>query len=73
MSFVHGSHEEEYEDDVFPFHFPLNGDADSCQECFFEAWERMTFGGVVARYDDIVPNNSYTEIDGKRVSYPLCS
>ena len=41
-----------------------------CDECCVEALERMTFGGVVTRYDDIIPDNIYTEIGGERVSYP---
>jgi len=44
-----------------------------CEDLVVEAWERMTYGGIVARYDPIIPFNFYTEIDGKAVSYPNAS
>lgn len=44
-----------------------------CGELVFEAWERMTYGGCIARYDDIVPFNIYIEIAGRRVSYPYAT
>lgn len=40
-------------------------------ELLVEAWERMTFGGVVAREDDLVPNNTLTNVGGQWVSHPI--
>lgn len=44
---------------------------DVCEEHAAEAWERMTFGGVVAREDDLVPNNTLTNVGGQWVSHPI--
>ena len=45
MSFMHGTYEEVLSPECFPM-APLFRPATRCQECLFEAWERMTYGGL---------------------------
>ncbi len=39
--FIHGAHESAYSEDMMPMR-----SVGTCEECAFEAWERMTYGGV---------------------------
>lgn len=56
MPFIHNEEEGAFEPSYASWmRVPL---LDGCECCMFEAWERMTYGGVTARY-------------GKSPSYPV--
>lgn len=51
--------------------YPPFGDAPSGAELLFEAWERMTYGGVHVGPCPIIPFNWTYNVGGQWVSYSI--
>ncbi len=47
MPFTHGIHGNYYEADLMPLSFGSH-----CEDCLYEAWERMTDGGCTVEIDE---------------------